>query len=154
SGRADVAAGATYSAERDRYAYFSKPYRQETDVLILRKGASARHRFTNAGEMIDEFAKQRFRLGLIPGFTYADGKIKPFIADSQQAGLIVKVGDALQNLNNLLDGLIDGFVADRISAATVAWRQGKSGEIEEHPLRFSTNIHFMLSRASQSPAMV
>jgi polar amino acid transport system substrate-binding protein len=154
SGRADIAAGATYSAERDRYAYFSKPYRQETDVLVLRKGASARYRFTNAGEMIDEFAKQRFRLGVTAGFTYADEKINAFISDPQNGHLIVKVGDDLQNLNNLLEGRIDGFVADRIAAATVAWRQGKSGEIEEHPLRFSTNIHFMLSRASQSPAMV
>ena len=37
AGKADIAAGATYSAERDRYAYFSKPYRSETDALTVRK---------------------------------------------------------------------------------------------------------------------
>jgi polar amino acid transport system substrate-binding protein len=68
--------------------------------------------------------------------------------------LIAPVGDDLQNLQNLLDGHIDGFFADRIVAATIAWRQRKSGEIEEHAIRFSTPIHFMLSRASQSPVMV
>src|SRR5262249_1417083 len=47
-----------------------------------------------------------------------------------------------------------GFIADRIVAATVAWRRQRSGDIEEYPLRISTDIHFMLSRASQSAAML
>jgi hypothetical protein len=37
-------------------------------------------------------------------------------------------------LENLLQGRIDGFLADQISAATVAWRQQKSGLVEEHPV--------------------
>src|SRR5580704_4951702 len=54
AGKADIAAGATYSPERDRYAYFSKPYRQKTDVLILKKGASARYRFVSVERMLEE----------------------------------------------------------------------------------------------------
>jgi polar amino acid transport system substrate-binding protein len=57
----------------------------------------------------------------------------------------------LANLENLLLGRIDGFLADQISAATVAWRQQKNNFIEEHPERFSTDIRFMLSRVSASP---
>jgi polar amino acid transport system substrate-binding protein len=64
-GTADIAAGATYSAERDRYAYFSKPYRRETDVLVLRKGASSRYRFRGVEEMLDRFTALHFRLGVI-----------------------------------------------------------------------------------------
>jgi polar amino acid transport system substrate-binding protein len=154
AGTADIAAGATYSPERDRYVYFSKPYRQETDVLVLPKGASARYRFVNVEQMLDEFVKLRFRLGVIAGFTYADQKINDFIADPSHVDLIVKVGDDVRNLQNLLDGRIDGFIADRIVAATVAWRRQRSRDVEEYPLRFSTDIHFMLSRASQSPAML
>jgi polar amino acid transport system substrate-binding protein len=154
AGSADIAAGATYSPERDRYAYFSKPYRQETDVLVLRRGASSRYRFVNVEQMLDEFVRLRFRLGVIAGFTYADQKINDFIADPSHGDLIVKVGDDVRNLQNLLDGRIDGFIADRIVAATVAWRRQRSGEVEEYPLRVSTDIHFMLSRASQSPAML
>jgi polar amino acid transport system substrate-binding protein len=65
--------------------------------------------------------------------------------------VVIKEDNDLTNLENLLQGRIDGFLADQISAATVAWRQQKSGLIEEHPLRFSTNIHFMLSRVSTTP---
>jgi polar amino acid transport system substrate-binding protein len=153
-GTADIAAGATYSAERDRYAYFSKPYRRETDVLVLRRGTSSRYRFRGVEEMLDRFTALHFRLGVIAGYTYANEQINNFIADPSRRDLLVKVGDDVQNLQNLLDGNIDGFIADRIVAATVAWRAQKSAFIEEHPLRFSTDIHFMLSRVSQTPAML
>ena len=45
--------------------------------------------------------------------------------------------------------MIDGFIADRIAATTAAWRRNEGSRIEEHPLRFSSDIHFMLSRATQ-----
>ncbi len=154
AGSADIAAGATFSPERNQYAFFSKPYRRETDVLILRKGASARFPLLSIEEMLDNFAKTRFRLGVIAGYTYANEKINQYIAEPGHRDLIVKVGDDVQNLHNLLDGQVDGFIADRIVAATVAWRAQKSGLIEEHPLRFSTDIHLMLSRASQSAVML
>jgi polar amino acid transport system substrate-binding protein len=154
AGKADIAAGATYSDERNRYAYFSKPYRQETDVLVLPRGASAGYRFETVAEMLDEFAKQHFRLGVVAGFTYASEEVNAYIADPDNSEFIVKVGDDRENLQNLLAGRIDGFIADRIVAATIAWRQQKSGEIEEHPLRFSAGIHFMLSRVSQTPGML
>ena len=57
----------------------------------------------------------------------------------------------MQNLRNLLAGTIDGFLADRIAATTAAWRRNEGAFIEEHPLRFSTDIRFMLSKATQTP---
>ena len=54
----------------------------------------------------------------------------------------------------LLDGVIDGFLADRVAANTTAWRNKQAGRIEEHPLRFSTDIHFLLSRVTQTPQML
>jgi hypothetical protein len=41
--------------------------------------------------------------------------------------------------------VIDGFLADRVAANTTAWRNKQAGRIEEHPLRFSADIHFLLS---------
>ena len=91
---------------------------------------------------------------MIAGFIYANDKVNAYVDDPAHDATIVKVGDDTENLSNLLTGVIDGFIADRIVAATVAWRQQKSGEIEEYPLFMTTPIHFMLSRASQSPAML
>jgi polar amino acid transport system substrate-binding protein len=154
AGTADIAAGATASEERNRYAYFSKPYRTETDVLILPRGASGRYPFRTIEQMLDTFAKQKFRLGVVAGFIYADPRVNAFIADPAHRDQILRVGNDTQNLRNLLDGVIDGFLADRITAATTAWRRNEGARIEEHPLRFSTDIHFMLSRATQTPQML
>ena len=56
AGTGDIAAGATFSEARSRYAYFSKPYRTETDVLILPRGASGRYPFRTIEQMLDTFA--------------------------------------------------------------------------------------------------
>jgi polar amino acid transport system substrate-binding protein len=90
-------------------------------------------------------------LGVIAGFIYADDRVNAFIADPRNADIIVRTADDAQNLHNLLSGRIDGFLADRIAAATTAWRRHEGALIEEHPLRFSADIHFMLSRATQTP---
>jgi polar amino acid transport system substrate-binding protein len=104
--------------------------------------------------MLETFAREKFRLGVIAGFVYADDRVNAFIADEAHRDQIVPVSNDAQNLQNLLAGVIDGFLADRIVAATTAWRRHEGARIEEHPLRFSANIHFMLSRATQTPQML
>jgi polar amino acid transport system substrate-binding protein len=150
-GTADIAAGATADKARERFAYFSKPYRTETDVLILPRGKSGRYLFGTVEQMLDAFAKQKFRLGIVAGFVYADPRVNAFIADPANRHQIFPVENEVQNLRNLLAGVIDGFIADRIAATTAAWRRNEGSRIEEHPLRFSADIHFMLSRATQTP---
>jgi polar amino acid transport system substrate-binding protein len=153
-GTLDIAAGAFYSDARNAYAYFSKPYRTETDVLILPSGAGGRYPFRTIGDMLDTFRTQKFRLGVIAGYDYADPRVAAFIADPANKDLIVPVAGDAQNLRNLRAGLIDGFLADRIAATTLAWRRNEGAFIEEHPLRFSADMHFMLSRATQTPEML
>ena len=97
--------------------------------------------------MLDTFAKQKFRLGVVAGFVYADSRVNDFISNPAHSDWIVPVASDAENLRNLLAGAIDGFLADRIAAATTAWRRNAGARIEEHPLRFSTDIRFMLSRA-------
>jgi len=150
-GTADIAAGATADKARERFAYFSKPYRTETDVLILPRGKSGRYPFATIEQMLETFASQKFRLGIVAGFVYADPRVNAFIADPANRDHIFPVESEVQNLHNLLGGVIDGFLADRIAATTAAWRRNEGSRIEEHPLRFSTDIHFMLSRATQTP---
>jgi polar amino acid transport system substrate-binding protein len=150
----DIVAGAIYSDARNAYAYFSKPYRTETDVLILPKGASGRYPFRTVEGMLETFANRKFRLGVIAGYIYADKRISAFIADPANKDQIFPVAGDAQNLRNLLAGVIDGFLADRVAATTTAWRRNEGTRIEEHPVRFSADIHFMLSRATQTPQML
>ncbi len=154
AGTADIAAGATASEARSAYAYFSKPYRTETDVLILPTGAGGRYPFTTIPEMLDTFVREKFRLGVVAGFVYADERVNAFIQDPAHREQIFPVATDTDNLRNLLGGVIDGFLADRMTAATTAWRRNEGARIEEHPLRFAADIHFMLSRATQTPETV
>jgi ABC-type amino acid transport substrate-binding protein len=105
AGTADIAAGATPSEARSRYAYFSKPYRTETDVLILPRGASGRYPFRTIEQMLETFAREKFRLGVIAGFVYADDRVNAFIADEAHRDQIVPVSNDAQNLQNLLAGV-------------------------------------------------
>jgi polar amino acid transport system substrate-binding protein len=109
AGTGDIAAGATASEARGLYAYFSQPYRTETDVLILPRGASRRYAFHTVEGMLDTFAKEEFRLGVVAGFVYADSRVNDFIADPAHRDWIVPVGSDAENLRNLLAGAIDGF---------------------------------------------
>jgi polar amino acid transport system substrate-binding protein len=153
-GTMDIAAGATKTEARGRQAYFSKPYRTETNVLILPRGASSRYPFRTIDEMLAAFKTQKFRLGVGAGFVYADSKVNAFIADDANQEQIVIAATDAQNLRNLLAGVIDGFLADQITATTTAWRRDEGSHIEQHPLHFSTDIHFMLSRTAQTPQML
>lgn len=154
AGKADIAAGATEDEARSRYAYFSKPYRTETDVLIVPRGMSGRYPFRTIDTMLDMFAKRKFRLGVVAGFVYADPRVNAFIADPANSDHVFPVATDVENLLNLMAGHIDGYLADRIAATTTAWRRGEGRRIEQHPLQFSTDIHFMLSRATQTPQML
>src|ERR1700716_1851583 len=100
AGTADIAAGATASDPRRAYAYFSKPYRSETDVLILRNGAAGRYPFRTVDAMLETFASQKFRLGVVAGFVYADSRVNAFISDPAHKDLIVATGSDAQNLRN------------------------------------------------------
>src|SRR5262249_52503761 len=100
AGSADIAAGATASEARSRYAYFSTPYRTETDVLILPRGASGRYPFRSIEQMLDTFTRQKFRLGVVAGFVYADDRVNVFIADEAHRDQIVSVpSDAAAAVN-------------------------------------------------------
>jgi hypothetical protein len=50
--------GCNLQQRAHRFAYFSKPYRSETDVLILPSGASGRYPFRTIEQMLDTFAKR------------------------------------------------------------------------------------------------
>src|SRR6516164_2087413 len=156
AGTADIAAGATPSEARSLYAYFSKPYRTETDVLILPRGTSGRYPFRTIEQMLETFARQKFRLGVVAGFVYADDRVNAFITDKAHRDQIVAVPSDVQNLRNLLAGVIDGFLADRIAAATKE-RASKSIRCASPPTFISCSAarrrHRRCSLASMTQSM-
>ena len=153
-GQADIASGMTKTPERAEFLHFSRPYRQETNVLYVPAGQSAQLPFASADAMVAHFRDTGFRLGVVQGFAFADPAINAYIADPQNAERIVLVQSDYENLRNLVDRRIDGFLADRLVAATSSWRGGFRNKVEEHPLRLSVDIHFGFSKRTVPPEVV
>lgn len=153
-GDIDVVAAATRTPERETFAYFSEPYRSDTVALILPSGGSASLPAATDVEIVGQFKRKRFRLGVEAGAAFPSEAIRSFIADPANADLIFaqdRVHDLLQRLR---DGQIDGFLTDRIVAASVIRANGAVHEVEEHPVLMSGDIHLMFSKASVAPEVV
>ena len=154
NGTRDIAAGAFKNPERNEYAYFSEPYRKETDVLYVRKDEASRYRFKDVRELLQRFQEQSFRLGVISGFYYGP-EIMQFINDPANAARIVTVPDDIANFENLLSRRIDGFVVDRLVGATLAWRHSWQVAVKEvWPPVYSANIHVLFSKKTTTPDLV
>jgi polar amino acid transport system substrate-binding protein len=154
NGVRDIAAGAFKNPERAEYAYFSVPYRKETDVLYVRKGEASRYPFKDVRELLQRFQEKSFRLGVINGFYYGPD-IMQFINDPANAQRIVTVPDDVANFENLLSDRIDGFIVDRLVGSTLAWRYGWQLAVEEmSPPVYSEDIHVLFSKKTTTPEMV
>lgn len=152
-GQLDLAAGATYSDIRADYAFFSVPYRQETNVLYLRSESDGSD-FSDVDELLEVLEISDFRLAVVDGYVYADPRINAYVADPAHAAQIVRGGDDVENLGRLVRGEVDGVLADRLVAATAAWRNGWRDLVAEAPLQVSTPIHLMFSKRSVRPGTV
>ncbi|HXV83744.1 MAG TPA: transporter substrate-binding domain-containing protein [Candidatus Binatia bacterium] len=154
NGVRDIAAGAFKNPERAEYAYFSVPYRKETDVLYIRKGEASRYPFRDVRELLQRFQEKSFRLGVINGFYYGPD-IMQFINDPANTQRIVTVPDDVANFENLLSHRIDGFIVDRLVGSTLAWRYGWQLAVEElSPPVYSEDIHVLFSKKTTNPEMV
>lgn len=153
-GRRDIAAGAFYNEDRASYAYYSTPYRTETDVLYVRKPDAKRFSFSSTTELISLLDGHSVRLGIIDGFYYGP-ELMNYIHDPANASRIIRVGNDVANFENLLDDKIDAFVIDRLVGATLAWRHGWQRRVVEIPqVVFSESIHVIFSKETTSPELV
>lgn len=153
-GTRDFAAGATYTDERAKYVYFSEPYRYEENSLFVRRGQEANFDSTSIEAFLDSIKRKSQKIGVIDGFIYASPIINKWIADPANSEFIVKNTNDVRNLNLLVSGAIDGFLADRLVGSTVIWREGKGSLINEVRLNIKTPIHMMFSKKTVSPHMV
>ena len=154
NGVRDIAAGAFKNPERNEYAYYSAPYRKETDVLYVRKGEASKYSFKNVVDLTGRFQQQSFRLGAINGFYYGPD-IMRFINNPVNSARIVIVQNDIANFENLLNHRIDGFIVDRLVGATLAWRYGWQLRVEEvSPPVYAQDIHVLFSKKTTTHDLV
>lgn len=154
TGDVDILTTATRTDEREAFAYFSAPYRHDTIALIVPRGTSASLPATSDTELVEHFKKAKFRLGVVAGAAYPSDVVPSFVADPANSQQIFPHGTGQYPLYSLLNGDIDGYLNDRIAAATFIRANGAGGDVEEHPVLFSGAIHLMFSKASVPPEVV
>ncbi len=152
-GQRDIAAGATKTPGRMEYAYFSEPYRLESNSVFTLKSSQKKLVFKNVDGFLKEVQKQDFKLGVVEGFVYVDPKLNAFVADPKNRRFLLPVENTYESLDILLEGKIDGFLADRIAGATASWRTNNLEKLEEQVIG-SIPISLMFSKKTMTPAVV
>jgi polar amino acid transport system substrate-binding protein len=154
SGKRHFAAGATYTPEQAEYTYYSKPYREEENALFVLKNKKQDYPFKTVESFLHYLDAHPFRLAVVEGFRYADPKIIDYIENPQHIPYITRTKNDFESLHLLMEGKVDGFLADRLGGASIIWRQKQGKNITAIPLGIKTSIHLIFSKKNVSPQIV
>ncbi|MEM7589748.1 MAG: TRIC cation channel family protein, partial [Myxococcota bacterium] len=154
-GSRDLAAGAFRTPQRETFAYYSIPYRKETNALYLPKKTPHRFRFKTPEEMVEHFKKIEFRLGVVAGYAYVGDTLNNYVRKHTGTPLIVPAQTEEENFYHLFNGKIDGFLTDRVVGATLAWKHGWMDRVQEYSrVQPQADIYLIFSKESTSPSLV
>ncbi len=150
SGRIHIAMGASHNAERQVYALFSDPYRQETMALIVRTDQKQAYPLAR----LEDVLQYPFSLGVTLGYHYGDefNRLKQIPAF---AARLQPVPHDQISYWKLLRHRLDGMLADPVTVS----QQLKQMQLEDNLLRplfnlYSNDIHLMFSKESVAAATV
>lgn len=144
TGKIDMAMGASWSKEREEYAYFSLPYRKETVKLFVKKGNTKNIQLQSLSDLIDS----PYMLGVESGYYYGENYQELIKTPGFRAN-ISEVIDLEQNVSLLMKGHLDGFLVDPNTMQAFVEKYKMENEFEQHPLQiYSADIFIMLSKKS------
>jgi len=151
TGKKDITTGATFSKERNKFAYFSTPYRFQEDSIFVLRSANNSLEFDNIEDFLAKVKAMNFKIGVLDGALHGSDKLNSFINDPLNSDVIIKNPDDITNFRSMMKGQIDGFITDKIGGADIIIKNNASSIIEEIPLNIKTPISLMLSRKTISP---
>lgn len=148
-GEIDVLAGATSTSERDEFAYFTEPYRDEQFYLYV-----AANRLPEvADKNFAELMADGFLVGVVDDYLYG-APISSYQDDPVYNDQFKYSSMAEINVSRLLDGQVDGIIEDKFVGASIIRHKNLSASIKPHPLHFdSSPVSIMVSRASVDPEL-
>ncbi|MEM9685087.1 MAG: TRIC cation channel family protein, partial [Pseudomonadota bacterium] len=120
---------------------------------VMPRGGGSKLPASTVRELVDQIKETGFRLGVEAGAAYPSPDIEKFLADPANRQQIVDLREQEQ-LPALLNGRIDGFLAERVVAAFNIEELKVENEVEEHPVKVDGKIHLMFSKASVPPEVV
>ena len=144
SGSVDLLGGATKTASRAEFAYFSDSYRHESFSLYIRPDESDKY----ADKSLLELLEGGFMLGVTQDYLYCP-QINALQDDERFSSQFVRVPITEVNYYNLTQGHIDGFLEDPFVASFTIRRKGLQGQIEPLALEISSgDVSIIFSQES------
>jgi polar amino acid transport system substrate-binding protein len=140
TGELDILSGATLTDERTSYAFFSAPYRFESNSLVLKRNPRIVINFSTPAGLVQELKKKGFRLGTVEGYAYSE----PVVAQYVRTSSWLKKSNSKELMQEMLAGNIDGFITDSNEARKISAKSG--GKLADVPTGMRSPVRFMLSK--------
>ncbi len=140
-GKLDVLAEASKLPERERYAWFSQPYREERVVLVVRQD----HRAISGILQLSDIEKNKLKI-IADEYSWWGEDVKSYVPRWKAAGLVVPVSHNGAEYRELMLKRADVLVTTDASFY-IAQQQFPRLYIN-NPDIYREPVHFMFSRAS------
>ncbi len=142
-GQIDFVLGASLTPERQSFAHFSEPYRQERFALYVRTEQA-----TLPYQDMRQFLAAGHKLGIVNDYYYGD-EVAELYADDKFNAQFVGAIISEMNMARLLDEEIDGFLEDSFVATSILRRKGLDRFIEPHQISLgNSDVFVMFSKQS------
>jgi len=149
-GEVDMLLGASKTAAREEYAFFSEPYRKEQFLLFVRAADVA----GLTQNSMTEFLTAGKKLGIVSEYFYGD-ELAQLYADDNLKSHFVEASVSELNLARLMDEEIDGMLEDRFVAASMLRRKGLDKTVSAHSISMGdSDVYVMFSKSSVDSSKV
>lgn len=150
TGNVDLAMGASRSKEREAFAYFTLPYRQETVKLFVKKGTADKITLNKLADL----AASPYIIGVESGYYYGDN-YQELLNDDDFRANISEVIDLEENVTLLMKGHLDGFLVDPYTMQAFVEKYDMQDQFEPHTVEiYSADIFIMLSKKSTDETLL
>ena len=146
SGRLDLAFGAYKPDFEDERFHYSIPYRQARMALYIRDDDKDRYDLSDVITLLGE--NNTLRLGLIAGQSFQDSRVYRAFESAARERRLVVAQNLEENLRNLAEGRIDGFIGERLGTAASAVKMNLSSILHETIIPGTWNVHAILSKTT------
>ena len=150
SGLLTMASGAYRTPEREAFAFFSKPYREEVTVLIASRAFLSDFKAQDPVSLFADLRNRRARIGWVKGYYFG-----PLAEEIRNSPLVQMTADDASSFTALVTGQVDAILLDQLVAANLLWKSELSDRYDEYPVPiFHAPIHALFSRKTYSRAAV
>jgi polar amino acid transport system substrate-binding protein len=151
NGTLDTSTSTSLTEERTEWALFSEPYRETEMAIYVRTGEESRFDLQRLGDI----PNQQFRIGVIIEYYYGD-EFEELADDPESAAWIDGATDYATNIRKLINGRIDGYLAEDIAVMEAELKSlGLTEKVARYPLRIAgEKLRFMFSRQTVDPKTV